>query len=346
MKTLTARPKLLKQANLSLIRNVIKNKRTATRAEIVNATKISSTTVRTLLSEMMESGEIESIGYDESSGGRKAERYRFKPDKYYSVAFCITDNQIHSLLINVSGEILEVSELNILDSGLEETIIAFLDKIILQKEIKSIGIGVPGVIEGGGYWRKNRHNDELYKVDIGDKIFKKYNIPVVLENDLNATTIGFGWCYQNHYSTEAVENLNMAYLHFEKGCVSAGFIAGGQIIRGCNNFAGELGLLLMDNERLLDECMAEPIGESQYMNLMVKIISWVCGILNPKFVALSGPDLRKETIGAISDILYSQLPKRMFAEILYSPDVWHDYHDGMAYLTAKKMFDEVQFRKE
>ena len=75
MDTLTARPRLLKQANLSLIRRVIKNRGTATRAEIAGETQISSTTVRSLLAEMLENGEIESIGHDESSGGRKAERY-------------------------------------------------------------------------------------------------------------------------------------------------------------------------------------------------------------------------------------------------------------------------------
>ena len=58
MDTLTARPRLLKQANLSLIRRVIKNRGTATRAEIAGETQISSTTVRSLLAEMLENGEI------------------------------------------------------------------------------------------------------------------------------------------------------------------------------------------------------------------------------------------------------------------------------------------------
>ena len=71
MDTLTARPRLLKQANLSLIRRVIKNRGTATRAEIAGETQISSTTVRSLLAEMLENGEIESIGYDESVGERQ-----------------------------------------------------------------------------------------------------------------------------------------------------------------------------------------------------------------------------------------------------------------------------------
>lgn len=94
MDTLTARPRVLKQANLSLIRKVLKAKGTATRAEIAYETKISSTTVRSLLSEMMQNGEIESVGYDESSGGRKAERYGFRPNRYYGAAFCITGDRI------------------------------------------------------------------------------------------------------------------------------------------------------------------------------------------------------------------------------------------------------------
>ena len=56
MDTLNGRPKLLKQANLSLIRKVITAEGTATRAEIARKTNISSTTVRSLLAEMLENG--------------------------------------------------------------------------------------------------------------------------------------------------------------------------------------------------------------------------------------------------------------------------------------------------
>lgn len=47
-----------------------------------------------------------------------------------------------------------------------------------------------------------------------------------------------------------------------------------------------------------------------------------------------------------SDGLFSMLPKHMCAEILYSPDAWNDYHNGMAYLTAGKMFEEIQLVKD
>lgn len=346
MDTLTARPKLLKQANLSLIRKVLKAKGTATRAEIARETKISSTTVRSLLTEMMQNGEIESVGYDESSGGRKAERYGFRPNRYYGAAFCITGDQIYGLLINVCGEIVETAKLSADQGDFESAVISYLDKQMGKIEIKSIGIGVPGAVEGGGYWRKKEEGGELYRVNIGDNLEKRYKIPVVMENDLNATAIGFGRCYAREFPRENSEKTNMAFLFFEKGCVSAGFISGGRIVRGSNNFAGELGLLPMENGKMLDECMAEPMEDTKYVNLVIRVISWICGILNPQYVVLGGPDLRKGCIGPISDGLSAFLPKHMLAEILYSEDVWHDYFDGMASLTAGKMFDDVQFIKE
>lgn len=346
MDTLTARPRLLKQANLSQIRRVIKRGGTSTRAEIAGETQISSTTVRSLLAEMMENGEIESIGHDKSSGGRKAERYRFKPDKYYGAAICISGSDMHGLLVGICGEILETVRLEFTGSDYEPAICAFLDELMARKDIKSIGIGVPGIVEGGAFWQGTGGSDELCRYDLGDRLAERYHIPVVMENDLNATAIGFGRCYAKEFPRESPERANMAYLHLEKTCVSAGFIVGGRIVRGFRNFAGELGLIPMEDGRILDEWLMSALDDKDYTDLMIRIISWICGILNPQYVVLGGPDLRTDCIGPISDGFSALLPKHMTAEILYSADMWHDYHDGMASLTAGKIFDDVQFIKE
>lgn len=345
MDNLTARPQLLKQANLSFIRKVLKNKGTVTRAEIAWETKISSTTIRSLLTEMQQNGEIESVGYDESSGGRKAERYRLKMDRYYGAAFCITDDKINCLTINICGEVVETIELGISDGDVETPIISCLDDLTARMEIKSIGVGVPGIVDGSGYMKKN-HDNKFYKVDIGEKLAKRYDIPVIIENDLNAITIGIGRCYEKRYPYRHPENMNMAFIYFEEGCISAGFIVNGKIIRGWNNYAGELGLIPIDSEKSLSARMAKPVDNEEYIKLIIKITSWICGILNPQYVALGGPTFRKECLGDIIDGLYSLLPQKMFADILYSPEVQHDYFEGMAFLTAEKMFDEVQFVKE
>lgn len=343
MDPLTARPQILKQANLSLLRKTLKDRGTATRSELVAQTGISSTTVRTLLLELMERGEIEAVGRDPSSGGRKAGRYRLRADACFGAAFCIRDSRVECLLVNACGEIVRSAPLEVSDGDTEGAILDCLDALTRRQELKSIGLGVPGAVDGLGYWRKSAGDGDLHRSDLGNTVFKRYGIPVVMENDQNATTLGFGRCYAKEFPQEDPENINMAYLHFEKDCVGAGLIAGGKLIRGFRNFAGELGLVPLDGEDTLDDLMARELDEGAYTRCVIQIVSWVCALLNPQYVALGGPSFRKECLGPIGDGLSALLPTPLFAEILYAPEVLHDYYDGMAYLTAKKMFDEVQF---
>lgn len=84
MNNIIGKPNALKQVNLSLVRNAIKEKGSATRSEIVEATNISVTTVHTLLTEMLENKEIIDAGYDESIGGREAVRYELNKDRFDS----------------------------------------------------------------------------------------------------------------------------------------------------------------------------------------------------------------------------------------------------------------------
>lgn len=341
----TARPPVLKQANLSFVRKVIKNKGSATRAEIALETNISSTTIRSLLLEMQQNGEIESLGYDQSSGGRKAERYRFKKDRYYGVAFCIMEHAIHYLLVNICGEIVENGSLHSPETDPVSSIISFLDILTAQKEIKAIGLGVPGITDEGGYFKENEDAVLVYH-DIGKVISKKYQLPVVLENNLNAIAIGFATCYKQKFPCENTENTNMAFLHFDKGCVSAGFICNGKIIRGCRHYAGELGLIPENGEETLGEYMARPLDGIGYTKTVSKIISWICGVLNPQYIALGGPAFHKIYLPSICETLAALLPAPMQPELLYAPDVRHDYYEGMASLTAEKIFSDVQLIKE
>lgn len=337
MDTLTAKPGLLKQANLSLIRKIIRIKNTATRSEIARETQISSTTVRSLLNEMLQNGEIEIIGYDESSGGRKAARYRLRPDCYYGAALCITSCHISGLLVNMCGEIIESKKLDITHNDYMRSITAFLDEVMQKRKIRSIGIGVPGIVENGSYQYKLDFTEKWVKQDIGNILTQKYGLPVVLENDVNAIVVGFEHSYIKKFPHADSDNTNMAYLHFLSDCISAGFISGGRLIRGYHNYAGELSLIPLDNDILLDECFAQPMDDDQYITLMLRILGCICGILNPEYIILSGPALRKNCIAPLNDRLSALLPECMTAEVIYSPDSWHDYQIGMARLTAGKI---------
>lgn len=345
MDALNAKPGLLKQANLTEIRCFLREKGTATRAEIAEGTRISGTTVRALLCEMLEDGEIESVGRDASSGGRRAERYGLRRDRYYGAAVCIAEGKLHGLLVDVYGQVVESVLLDAPEEEAPRAVFNFLDGVTARHEIRAIGVGAPGVADGDGFLRKRAQEDALHRVDIGRALRERYGLPVVLENDLIATTLGFGRCYAREFPEEDPEHANMAYLYFEPGCVSAGFIVGGRIVRGINRFAGEIGLVPMLDERPLDEWMAEPMDDARYIACVTHIAGWVCGMLNPQYVALGGPGLRRDCVAAVGEGLSALLPGPMQAEILYASDRWHDYRDGMAYLTAQKMMNRVKIVK-
>lgn len=338
------KPHVLKQVNLSMIRKAILENGTATRAEIVAATNISVTTVRTLLTELQNAGEVKPVGLDDSTGGRNATRYELNKERFFGVSLCLDGENVRYLTVNICGEICETG-MFVAGSDTEEAICRFLDALCEKMEIRAIGIGVPGIVSGMGYERKNQQG-ELEYFPIGEIIHSRYGVPVVLENDLNAITLGFGRCYLKSFPKERCENVNMAYIHFDSDCLSAGFLAGGKVLRGWSNFVGELGLFPMENNQTLDAVLASPINDVSYAKLVARLIAGICCILNPEYIALGGAAFRGDTLPLIIEYFDGVLPSKMSAEILPAEDKWHDYLEGMAYLTAGHIFADVRLVKE
>lgn len=340
MEPLRAIPGLLKQANLTRLRRELKNRGTATRAQLAEATGISATTVRALLEELLADGEIERAGCGASSGGRRAGRYRLAPGRYYGAAVCITGGEAHALVVDMCGAIVETVPLAVTDGDFVKLLTPFLDEVTARRQIRVIGVGVPGAADGGGFWR-GEANGALRRVPLGEELARRYGVPVVLENDINATAIGFGRCYEAEFPAEDPEDTNMAYVYFQQTCVSAGLLAGGRVIRGRNCFAGELGLV-PHGAGTVDEWLAAAADAHTYTARVVEMLSWLCGLLNPQYIALGGPAFRRECLGPIGDGLTALLPGPLAPELLDAGDLWHDYHSGMAFLTAERMFSEVR----
>lgn len=344
MDNIMGKPNALKQVNLSLVRKAIKEKGSATRSEIVGSTKISTTTVRTLLTEMLDNKEIIEIGLDDSIGGRKAVRYALVKERFFGVAMCLEEDSIRYLIVNICGEIQEKGTFPV-EGNTSKAIYTFLDELVTKIKIRSIGIGVPGVVDGMSYQKKNEEG-EVETYSIGEIIRMRYGVPIILENDLNAITLGFGRCYLNEFPEESCENINMAYVYFGKECLSAGFLSGGKILRGWNNYVGELGLFPVGEDQTLGELLLSPIEDHRYAKIVAKLLAGICCILNPQYIAIGGMGFRKHCLSMITEYFDDTLPDKMAAEIVYAEDKWHDYYEGMAYLTADQIFSNVVLVKK
>ncbi len=337
MNVISMNPQNMKQVNKANIREMLRSMGNATRAELAEHINVSTTTVRSLLCEMQENREILVIGQDDSSGGRRAERYQLNPERFYGAAVCVGDTLFRYYILNLFGVIIKEGSFPFIPDNLEEKILDMLAREIPGDTLRSICIGVPGIVVEDGYKWKNGYG-EFEKAVVGKVLQEYYKIPVLLENDLNLITTGMGRCHQQMFPQESEEALNMAYVQFEESCISAGFISGGRLVRGWSNYSGELGIMPVGEDLSLVQKLSSAENIMQYSEIVSTIIKWIILILNPRYLTLGGPAFRKEAIGVVADMLYADMPQETLPEILYAEDTGNDYKNGLTALCVDQMF--------
>ena len=332
MNNLSGKPQVMKKVNSSLIKQVLKEKVSATKAEITEATGISATTIRTLLEELIVNKEILSLGLDDSSGGRRAARYALNLEDNISLSFYTKNGIIGYALANPLGVIFENKTLSIDESNYEK----FIDKILQNNKIKVIGIGVSGVVDKGTYFSGKELTD-WEKFNLGEYIEKKYNIPVILENDLNAIALGFSLNY-----LKEMKALNLVYINFTENGVGSGIIANGKLIRGENNFAGELGFIPLNNQGHLLHILSNNPSDGTYVEVVSQLIAILNCVINPAFIVIGGSNLRKYLIDEIKACCKKYLANNIMAEVLLSEDSNRYYLSGLTYLATEFMYSDIK----
>lgn len=336
MNRIAGKPKELKRVNISLIMESIRLRESASRAEIVEDTNISHTTVRAILAELMESNDIVSVGLDESSGGRRAERYGLNTNKNYILSIVIEEKKLIYSVVNILANTIEEKTIKI-DGLLDiKAIDNAIEKLMTKyKNIKAIGISVPGIVNETGYL-SGYGMDDLKQIDINKHIENKYNIPVILENDLNAITLGFAAEYMKNHTNE---DLNITYINFTSLGAGAGIMVNGSLVRGKDNFAGEIGFLPMGHSKV-NELLLKNLNNDEYCNLVVNVIKIISCIINPKLIVLGGNSFRYDLLDKIKE--KHNKDSRVSTEIIAIEDSYKSGLRGVTKLTLELINDNIK----
>lgn len=114
------------------------------------------------------------------------------------------------------------------------------------EEILAIGLGIPGKVQDGTV--SFAVNLRLESCPLSEILEEVFHAPVILENDVRAAAVGV---YQQCQEKRRVKNLT--YLSIGTG-ISAGVILNGQLYRGSNGMAGEVGHIVVDSQGSLCNC--------------------------------------------------------------------------------------------
>lgn len=115
-------------------------------------------------------------------------------------------------------------------------------------EPRGIGIGLVGQIDPqSGLWLEAMNLPIKNPVPLAQQISDRHKIPVALDNDVHAATLAeLRWGI-------GTESNHFIYLNIGTG-VSAGLVFGGELLRGVQNYAGELGHMVVQPGGVLCPC--------------------------------------------------------------------------------------------
>ena len=319
--------------NIALVKNALKAIPFGTKNTISKITSLSVATCNTLLNELADSGEILEVDTESASGcvGRPAKAYRFNESHSHILCVYATTIGGHRKLTYAVVDLLG----NIVESeSLEKKLVDYqeiedLISIIMQKytQIRAIGFGVPGVVNNDKEI-DSCDIEALTDCPIVSRLSERFNIDVVIDNDMNLIAYGF-------YQEESLEEeFSMALVSFfDNVCAGSGIIINGTIFHGSTNFAGEVSYLPF--EMNCEDQIKLLSTREGVIQLVSKTLSSLIAIINPALIVLTGNPIQENMLFEMRKNCARTIPEKHLPKIRYSSDINHYYMQGLSALTLE-----------
>lgn len=247
----------IKQNNLKMILDIIKSKRSISRAEIVKITNMSPTSVSRIVGSLIDLGLVKETETSSGGVGRKAILLDLDLESVMTIGVYINKHIINVGIVNFGGEILYKDKIELKPKDIHPDILISKACELIRDTIKNskinsskiigIGVSLPGII--------NSKNGEVIfsaplsweNVHIAQAIESELNIKTIVDNDVKLEALA-----ESLYGV-GKNSGKTALVNFGRGVGSA-LIIDGEIFRGVTNIAGEIGHITIDPNGILCEC--------------------------------------------------------------------------------------------
>ncbi|MDZ4956936.1 ROK family protein, partial [Clostridium perfringens] len=169
-----------------------------------------------------------------------------------------------------------------------DTILNIVENLYkVYPNIEGIGISVPGIVTKEGYLSGIKMED-WKEIKIKKQLEEKYKVPILLENDINSISMAF---YNDYIEKINCKSMNLAYLSFTTLAAGAGIIVNGNVVKGDDGYAGEIGFIPMEST-FLNDMLFRDLDDDTYCNVIINTIKTISALINPKVVLLGGNNFR------------------------------------------------------
>lgn len=322
----------LKSDNIQKIRKCFYDGKIWTKNELSKHTMLALATATNVLQYLLKRQEIQYMGEAKSTGGRKSKQYCLNPDYLHLGLLNLKrDEQYHYLIIkscNLFGKTVFKQKITSKTGELNE-ILKALD-CLCENDLKigCLSISIPGVCKNGVI--NICDFDALVNKDIGGLLKERYQMPIIIENDVNVAGMGFS----KHYDTS--DNLALLYQPKVK-YIGCSLIINHQLCPGFSNFAGELAYLPIYTHRQQQQLLKE----NPYLLLLKQLVS-LCCVTNPEIVGVSSDvidDFKGEGIE-------EYLPIEHCPQIVYVKDFDGLIYEGLVFLGIELILKKIKEGEE
>lgn len=310
----------MKQRNAHTVLWSLCARKSATIRDLAQMTGLSFATVGNILTHFVESGEVLPGGQVSDTGGRPSQVYAFNAEYAHVLALSARvrsgKHLIHACVGNLYGEVVWQVE-QCFDAIRLASFECMVDACLrAYPTIRMLSFSLPGV-ERGGVILMNDYK-ELEGIPFASHFQENYQLPVLIENDVNAAVFGYG---KNMDSASVVVGIYFAK-SFGPG---AGILIDGKILKGSGGYAGEVILLPLG----IDWLSIGYENPQEAGPAISRLISVFCAIVNPDHVVLYGDFFTGALKEAIQQAVPAQAARELFPPITYRSDLDADMIAGL-----------------
>jgi glucokinase len=222
---------------------LLRDGKARTRAELAITTGLARSTVASRIDALMSSGLVGPAGEASSSGGRPPSRFAFKPLARTVLAVDVGATHVIVAVTDLGGSVLAERRLSqevsagpeaVLDLVVEEAVTLLVESGRTKADLAGIGIGLPGPVEHStGMPVKPPIMPGWDGYDVVRHVQRSLPVPVLVDNDVNIMALGERTAYWP-------DDDNLVFIKVATG-IGAGIISSGELQRGANGTAGDLG---------------------------------------------------------------------------------------------------------
>ena len=222
---------------------LLRDGRARTRAELAGTTGLARSTVAARIDALISSGLVGPAGEATSSGGRPPSRFAFNPAARVVLAVDVGATHVALAVTDLGGSVLAERRMDQQVADGPEKVLGLVvreaAKLLASAsrgvaDLAGVGIGLPGPVEDDrGRPVKPPIMPGWDGFDVVRFVQRSLPVPVLVDNDVNIMALG-------ERTAHWPDHDNFIFVKVATG-IGAGIISSGELQRGANGTAGDLG---------------------------------------------------------------------------------------------------------